>query len=98
MEVVDLIGSQTLVVSSTALSLTVPQGTKWALINVQTAGIRYRTDGTDPTATVGIPVASGAVIDRVLVGGLDWINWLKKVRMIRSSGTDADVYVEFYGT
>jgi hypothetical protein len=42
---------------ATATSLTVPGGSLFAEICVETASVRYRDDGTAPTATVGIPVA-----------------------------------------
>lgn len=45
---------------ATAVSLTVPPGAKYAQINVNGTDMRYRDDGTDPTATVGMPVAQGA--------------------------------------
>ena len=44
---------------ATATSLTPPTGASIAEICVETAGIRYRDDGTAPTALVGLPVAAG---------------------------------------
>lgn len=53
--------------SSTASSLTVPASSatnplqaNYAFIVVETSAIRYRDDGTPPTATVGTPVAAGS--------------------------------------
>jgi hypothetical protein len=40
-------------------SLTVPQGTVWATICIETANARWRDEGTAPTATVGQPLTSG---------------------------------------
>lgn len=37
----------------------IPQRTVWAVLCVDTAAIRWRDDGTAPTASVGMPVASG---------------------------------------
>lgn len=50
-------------VSTAALLSTlcnIPAGTKYALISIDTANIRYRDDGVAPTATVGIQLASSA--------------------------------------
>jgi len=41
---------------ASATSLTVPAGSTIAQICVETAGVRYRDDGTAPTASVGIPL------------------------------------------
>ncbi len=38
----------------------VPALSEWALICVESAAIRWRDDGTNPTTSVGMPVASGA--------------------------------------
>lgn len=51
--------SQYALASTTLTSLTVPNGATVAQICVETAGVRYRDDGTAPTSTVGMPVASG---------------------------------------
>jgi hypothetical protein len=51
--------TQTLTLTGTAQSLTVPQGTVWATICIETAAARWRDDGTAPTATVGQPLTSG---------------------------------------
>lgn len=40
---------------ASATSLTVPTGATIAQICVETAGVRYRDDGTAPTSSVGIP-------------------------------------------
>lgn len=44
---------------ATATSLTVPTGATIAQICVETAGVRYRDDGTAPTASSGMPVPPG---------------------------------------
>jgi hypothetical protein len=41
-------------------TLSVPQGATIAQICVETSGVRYRDDGTAPTAASGQPVAAGA--------------------------------------
>ncbi len=45
---------------TTGTTLTPPLGATMAQISVETAGVRYRDDGVAPTATVGMPIASGA--------------------------------------
>jgi len=37
----------------------IPQSTGWATLCVDTAAIRWRDDGTAPTASVGMPIAAG---------------------------------------
>src|SRR6266852_2716499 len=54
-------GFQTITVSSTAIGLTVPRGALFAVAVVETASIRYRDDGTDPTSTVGMLVSPSVV-------------------------------------
>jgi hypothetical protein len=48
------------VASSTAL--TVPAQSVYAVVCAETAAVRYTTDGTTPTATVGMPLASGQCV------------------------------------
>lgn len=42
-----------------AKALTVPTGTKLILIQPETQAIRWRDDGTSPTASVGMVIAAG---------------------------------------
>lgn len=42
---------------SAALGLTVPVGATVAVIVAEAQAVRFRDDGTNPTATVGIPLA-----------------------------------------
>ncbi|MDE3023032.1 MAG: hypothetical protein KGI54_14485 [Pseudomonadota bacterium] len=48
--------------STSATTLTVPAGVLYANITVEGEGIRWRDDGTNPTATVGQPVPVGAML------------------------------------
>lgn len=43
-----------------ATGLTIPDGTSLIIIQPQTQAVRWRDDGTDPTATVGYPLAVGS--------------------------------------
>jgi hypothetical protein len=52
-------GYQQITATSSAASLTVPSGATIAEFCVETAAIRYRDDGTDPSTTVGMPAAAG---------------------------------------
>lgn len=42
-----------------ATALTVPAGAAYAVIQVEAQAVRWRDDGTDPTAAIGMPVAVG---------------------------------------
>lgn len=46
-----------------ATALTVPAGAQVAVLNSETAGIRWRDDGTAPTATVGMILATGTTLE-----------------------------------
>jgi hypothetical protein len=52
------LGYQQITVSALS-SLTVPTGATVAYISVETAAVRYRDDGTNPTSAVGMPVSVG---------------------------------------
>jgi len=48
---------------SAATGLTPPQGATMALIVAETQGVRWRDDGTNPTASEGMPIAAGAYLN-----------------------------------
>ena len=50
------LGYQQITSLSSATALTVPSGATAALIVATTQNIRWRDDGTNPTASVGMPV------------------------------------------
>lgn len=52
-------GYQQITSLAAATALTVPAGTAFALIVPETQAVRWRDDGTDPTSTVGMPLAAG---------------------------------------
>lgn len=60
-----------------------------AIITLETADIRYRYDGTNPTATEGHAAASGSTI---VVRGA---NNVLRFRMIRSGASDATARVTY---
>ena len=54
------LGYQQITSLSSATGLTVPQGATLALIVLETQNVRWRDDGTNPTASVGMPIFVGA--------------------------------------
>lgn len=56
------LGYQQITDVSSAVALTVPAGTSLALIVPEVQAVRWRDDGTNPTATVGMPLAIGAML------------------------------------
>jgi hypothetical protein len=54
------LGYQQITSLSSATGLTIPQGTTLALIVPETQNVRWRDDGADPTASVGMPIFVGA--------------------------------------
>lgn len=58
---------------------TVPAQATYALISPETNGIRWRDDGTDPTAAIGMPVAAGST--------LTYDGDPTKIRIVSQSGT-----------
>jgi len=57
------LGYQQITSLSSAAGLTPPQGATMALIVAETQGVRWRDDGTNPTASVGMPIAAGAYLN-----------------------------------
>lgn len=54
------LGYQQITALSSAQGLAVPAGTKLILIQPEAQAVRWRDDGTAPTATVGYPLAVGS--------------------------------------
>lgn len=53
------LGYQQITSLSSAQALTVPTGATYAVVTPETQGVRFRDDGTNPTASVGMPIAVG---------------------------------------
>lgn len=84
-----LIAIEQATISDTADGLaSVPSGARAAIVAVETNTLRYRTDGTDPTSTVGFPADAG---ERFIVN-----TNLQNLRLIRSSGSDATITVGYF--
>jgi hypothetical protein len=89
------IGYQQITSLSGAVSLTVPTRDAnglsakptLAIITPEGAGVRWRDDGTDPTTTVGMPLASGVT--------LQYDGDLSRIRFIQSTA-GAILNVSYY--
>lgn len=81
-------GYQQITDVSSATSLSVPTGALIALIQPETADVRWRDDGTAPTASVGMYLGQGATLP--FTGNLNTIQFLQV-----ASG--ATLNVSYYG-
>lgn len=84
--------AQLSVTSATSLAaasggVATPAGTTRVQLSVEGNGIRYRDDGTNPTSSVGMPVAAG--------GSVDYDGDLSALRVVSQTGT-ATVNVVYY--
>lgn len=57
------LGYQQITNLSAASALTVPAGADAAVITAETQDVRYRDDGTAPTAAIGVPLAKGVALE-----------------------------------
>jgi len=57
------LGYQQITSLSSSQTLTVPSGAALALITPETQAVRWRDDGTNPTASVGMPLAAGSTLE-----------------------------------
>lgn len=69
------VGFQT-ITPTVSTSLTVPTGASHALIQCLTQNVRWRDDGVDPTALVGMQLAAGK--DIFYAGDLDEIEFIEE--------------------
>ena len=89
------IGYQQITSLSSAQNLTVPlldktglnQKPTFALITPETQAVRWRDDGTAPTATVGMPLAAGVT--------LQYDGDLKKIQFIEQTAS-AKLNISYY--
>ncbi len=85
-----------LALGAAAVGLTFPtdlQPTR-AIINVEAgAAIRWRADGTDPTATVGQRVPVGTSIDLL---SFDARGVLRRIRFISDTGATATLEIAYF--
>ena len=80
-------GYQQITSLSAAQALTVPANARWALIVPQTQAVRWRDDA-DPSATVGIPLVPGQV--------LQYTGNLKSIKFIEQTASAA-LNIAYYG-
>lgn len=59
----DRLGYEQVTSLSSAAGLTVPAGTSYILIQAESQNVRWRDDGTNPTATVGMVLAAGSTLE-----------------------------------
>lgn len=89
------LGYQQITSLSSAQSLSVPSvdanglavKPSIALITPETQGVRWRDDGTDPTSSVGMPLAAGVT--------LQYDGDLKKIRFIEQTAS-AKLNISYY--
>lgn len=82
-------GHQDLDVVSTATALTVAAGSKVALIQCEGQDVRWRDDGTSPTAAIGMRLYAGAA-PFLYTGNLDTIEFIQV-------GATATMNINYYG-
>ena len=90
--------ADTAAVVSTACSPAMVAGTKGAIIHVENAPIRYREDGTAPTATEGVYVEAGGsiVYNSWMIPGANWQSVLRALQVIRVTDTSAALKICWY--
>jgi|TARA_R110000868_G_C10610742_1_gene741379 hypothetical protein len=89
------LGYQQITTLSSAVALTVPivdvQGLSCkpsiAIITPETQGVRWRDDGTDPSASVGMPLAAGVT--------LQYDGDLTKIKFFEQAGS-AKLNISYY--
>ncbi len=81
-------GYQQLTVSSTAVGFTVPAGATHAHVSVEDDAVRWRADGTNPTASVGTQITTGSA--ERFAGNLS------AIKFIRVTG-DAELNIHYFG-
>lgn len=85
---IDPLGYEQITSLSGAASLTVPAGAKWVRIVCHTQAVRWRDDGTAPTATVGMPLPVDTIFD--YGGDLNAIQFIQQT-------ASAELNVTYYG-
>ena len=97
MNALNSIGHQQVTISTTAVSLTLPTDRRPTHAIIQcgaTNGVRWRADGTAPTASVGIALAADSILDLSDPMG-DYHTMIERIQFIRSGGADATLDIEY---
>lgn len=69
------VGIETITSLSAAVGLTVPNEANYVLIDIEDQDVRYRADGSDPTASVGGLLKVGAQYE--YVGNLGMLKFIE---------------------
>jgi hypothetical protein len=83
-------GYQQIAANGSARSLTVPAGATLAIIRSEAQGWRYRSDGVDPTTSVGMPLWAAE--------GLSPFNANLSALRFREMASGAILNVDYYGS
>lgn len=81
------LGYQQITSLSSAQALTVPSGATMALIAPETKDVRWRDDGVNPTASVGMPLVVGTT--------LNYDGDLNRIRFIETEASAA-INISYY--
>ena len=73
----ELLGYQQITDLSSATTLTAPAEAVFAIIAVTDQAVRWRDDGTDPTATIGMPEPVGMVF--TYTGRMEAIKFIEQL-------------------
>ncbi len=84
------LGYQQIVGLAAATALTVPAGTVVALITTEAQAVRWRDDGTDPTAAIGYPLPTSAELQYTAVKSI------ANLKFIQQAAT-ATLNIAYYG-
>lgn len=90
MRALDALGYQQITSLSSSTALTVPEGAEMALVQAESQNVRWRDDGTDPTATVGMLLMAGATLEYDAAQ-------LSVVEFIEAAAS-AKLNISYYGT
>jgi hypothetical protein len=82
------LGYQQITSLSSAVGLTVPRGATLALIRPETQSIRWRDDGANPTASVGMVLVADET--------LPYIGYLENLKFIEVTAS-AILNISYYG-
>lgn len=88
----DALGYQQLTAlsSAVAVSSSIPAGAQTVLLQSETQNVRYRDDGTDPTATVGMILVTNTVYEFTIAQ-------IARMKVIEAAAS-AKLNIAFYGT
>ena len=83
-------GHETLTVSTAAVGLTIPSGTTLVILQVNDQPLRWRADGTDPTASAGHTQLAEDVFQLTVPEDIS------AFRAIRKGGTDSELDIIYF--